>query len=75
MMVENEHEEIMFSSMAVFDQHFWAEQTIDQRNFGDRDVGDVVILVTFWRWLIWDVEGRIIMLATFFIMLVIFARY
>ena len=30
--------------MAVFDQHFWAEQT--QRNFGDRDVGDIVMLVT-----------------------------
>ena len=72
-MVENEHEEIMFSSMAVFDQHFWAEQT--QFNFGYSDVGDIVILVTFWRWLILDVDGRIIMLATFFIMLVILSLY
>ena len=29
--------------------------------FGDSDVGDIVMLVTLWWWLIWDVGGRIIM--------------
>ena len=29
------------------------------------------MLVTLWWWLIWDVGGRIIMLATFFVMLMI----
>ena len=38
---------------------------------GDSDVGDIVMLVTLWWWLISDVGGRIIMLATFFVMLVI----
>ena len=59
--------------MAVFDQYFWAEQT--QLNFGDSDVGDIIMLVAFWWWLIWDFGGRIIMLATFFIMLVVFSMY
>ena len=43
--------------------------------FGDSDVGDIVMLVTFWWWLILDVSGRIIMLATFFVMLVILSMY
>ena len=42
---------------------------------GDSDVGDIVMLVTLWWWLIWDVGGRIIMLATFCVMLVIFSMY
>ena len=42
---------------------------------GDSDVGDIVKLVTLWWWLIWDVGDRIIMLATFFVMLVIFSMY
>ena len=42
---------------------------------GDSDVGDMVMLVTLWWWLISDVGGRIIMLATFFVMLVIFSMY
>ena len=42
---------------------------------GDNDVGDSVMLVTLWWWLIPDVGGRIIMLATFFVMLVIFSKY
>ena len=42
---------------------------------GDSDVGDIVILVTIWWWLISDVGGRIIMLVTFFVMLVIFSMY
>ena len=33
---------------------------------GDSDVGDIVMLVTLWWWLISDVDGRIFMLATFF---------
>ena len=33
---------------------------------GDSDVGDIIMLVTLWRWPIWDIGGRIIMLATFF---------
>ena len=41
--------------------------------FGDSDVGDIVMLATLW--LIWDVGGRITMLATFFFMLVIFSMY
>ena len=41
----------------------------------DSDVGDIVMLVTLWWWLIWDVGGGIIMLATFFVMLVIFSMY
>ena len=32
---------------------------------GDSDVGDIVMLVTLWWWLIWDVGDRIIMLVTF----------
>ena len=32
---------------------------------GDSDVGDIVMLVTLWLWLIWDVGGRIIMLVIF----------
>ena len=42
---------------------------------GDSDVGDIVMLVTLWWWPIWDVGGRIIMLATFFVMLMIFLMY
>ena len=42
---------------------------------GDSDVGDIVMLVTLWWWLIWDVGDRIIMLVTFFVMLVIFSMY
>ena len=42
---------------------------------GDSDVGDIVMLVTLWWWLILDVGGRIIMLATFFVMLAIFSMY
>ena len=42
---------------------------------GDSYVGDIVMLVTLWWWLIWDVGDRIIMLATFFVMLVIFSMY
>ena len=32
---------------------------------GDSDVGDIVMLVTLWWWLIWDIGGRIIMLVIF----------
>ena len=39
---------------------------------GDSDVGDIVMLVTLWWWLIWDVGGGIIMLEIFFVMLVFF---
>ena len=42
---------------------------------GDSDVGDNVMLVTLWWWLIWDVGGWIIMLVTFCVMLVIFWMY
>ena len=42
---------------------------------GDSDVGDIVMLVTLWWWLTSDVGGRIIILATFFIMLAIFSMY
>ena len=41
----------------------------------DSDVGDIVMLMTLWWWLIWDIGSRIVMLATFFIMLVIFSMY
>ena len=44
-------------------------------NFGDSDVSDIVMLVTLWWWLIWDVGCRNIILATFFVMLVIFSMY
>ena len=43
--------------------------------WGDSDVGDTVMLVTLWWWLILDVGDRNIMLATFFAMLVIFSVY
>ena len=33
------------------------------------------MLVTLWWWLILDVGGRIIMLATFFVIFVIFSMY
>ena len=42
---------------------------------GDSDVGYIVILVALWWWQIWDVGGRIIMLATFFVMLEICPMY
>ena len=42
---------------------------------GDSNVDDIVMLVTLWQWLIWDVGGGIILLATFFVMLVIFQMY
>ena len=45
------------------------------REDGDSDVGDIVMLVTLLRWLISDVDGKIIMLVTFFVMLVIFSMY
>jgi len=46
-------------------QAVWTEVQYIIRK-GDIDVGDIVMLVTLWWWLIWDVGGRIIMLATFF---------
>ena len=42
---------------------------------GDSDVGDIVMLVTLWWWLIWDVGGKIIIMTTFFVMLMNFAMY
>ena len=33
--------------------------------YGDSDVGNIVMLVTLWWWLISDVAGRIIMLVIF----------
>ena len=42
---------------------------------GDSDVGDMAMLVTLKRGLIWDVGDRRIMLASFFVMLVIFSIY
>jgi len=41
-------------------------------NFSGATKSVTVMLVTLWWWLISDVGGRIIMLATFFVMLVIF---
>ena len=43
---------------------FWVSPT----EFGDSDVDDIVTLVALWWWLISDVGGRIIILATFFYM-------
>ena len=40
-----------------------------------RYIGDIVVLVTLLWWLIWNVGGRIIMLVTFFVMLVNFSMY
>ena len=37
---------------------------------GDSDVGDIDMLLTLWWWLIWDVGGSIIMLATFIVMVI-----
>ena len=34
-------------------------------HIGDSDIGDIVMLVTLWWWLISDVGGRIIMLVIF----------
>ena len=42
---------------------------------GDSDVGDIVMLVNLWWWLISDVGVRILMLTTFVVMLVIFSMY
>ena len=42
---------------------------------GDSDVGDIFMLVTLRWWLNSDVGGKIIMLGTFFDMLVIFSMY
>ena len=43
--------------------------------FGDSDVVDITMLGTSGLWLIRDVGGRMIMLATFFVILVIFSIY
>ena len=37
------------------------------KNVGESDIGDIDMLVTLWWWLIWNVGGRIIILATFFV--------
>ena len=42
-------------------------------HLGESDVGDIVMLLTLWWWMISDVSGRIIMLAIFFVMLMIFS--
>ena len=42
---------------------------------GDSDVGDKLMLVILWWWPIYDIGDRIIMLATFFVMLVNFSMY
>ena len=44
-------------------------------NYRLSDVGDIVMLVTLLWWLILDANGRIIMLTTFFVILVIFSMY
>ena len=41
----------------------------------DSDVGDIVMLVALWWWPILDVGDKIIMLATFLFLLVIFSIY
>ena len=41
----------------------------------DSDVGDIVMSVTLRWWPIWGVDSRIIMLVTFFVILVIFPLY
>jgi len=41
----------------------------------DSDVGDIVMLMTLEWWLITGVGGKIIMLATFLVILVIFSMY
>ena len=38
-------------------------------HLGDIDVGDIVMLVILWWWLISDVGGRMIMLPTFFVII------
>ena len=48
---------------------------VGESDVGESDDGDIEMMVTLWWWLIWDVGGRIIMLATFFVMLVIFSMY
>ena len=55
------------------DQGFWSD--IESVVHGDSDVGDIVMSATLWLWLVPDVGGRIIMLATFFGILVIFLMY
>ena len=42
---------------------------------GDSNISDIVMLMTLWWWLISDVGGRIIMLATFFVMFGICSMY
>ena len=49
--------------------------TCHAKKLGDSDVGDIVMLMTLWCWPIWDVGDRIIMLVTFFVMLVILSMY
>ena len=43
--------------------------------FGDSDVVDITMLGTSGFWLIRDVGGIMVMLTTFFVMLVIFSMY
>ena len=54
----------------------FCHQHLQAVTIGDSDVGDIVMLVTSlcW-WLISDVGDRIIILLTFFVMLVIFLMY
>ena len=42
---------------------------------GDSNISDIVMLMTLWWWLISDVGGRIIMLATFFVIFRICSMY
>ena len=51
------------------------DSDVGDSDVGDSDVGDIVMLVTLWWWLIWDIDDRTIRLVTFFVMLVIFAMY
>jgi len=48
---------------------------LELHDYGDSDFGENVMLVMLWWWPIWDVGDRIIMLAIFFVMLMIFLMY
>ena len=51
------------------------DSDVDDSDVSNRDVGEIVMLVILWWWLIWNVGDRIIKLATFFVILVIFSMY
>ena len=66
----SKHELKMVNRLDILKLEFFSSS----KNLADRNVGDIVMLATLWWWLISNVGDRIITLANFFVMLVIFRK-